>query len=191
MAHNASKFTDKGTITLDVQRLQDDADSRYWLRFEVQDTGIGISQDNLKKLFRKYQQANASVARNYGGTGLGLAICDLLVKAMGGRLGVDSVLGEGSTFWFELPFQRVKTANPNSSEADMSGVVEPIGLNILLVEDNKMNQKLAGRMLEHLGHYTTFANHGLEALQKVDKSKYDLVLMDVQMVRSSADGWLV
>lgn len=178
LLHNAFKFTDVGSISLDVKRLDDEeASGRYMLRFEVRDTGIGISQENLKNIFQKYRQANASTARNYGGTGLGLAICKLLAEAMGGRIGVESKLNQGSTFWLELPYSRSGILSPNPSEASLQQVERHSKLNILVAEDNKVNQKLASALLKRLGHTPAIAGNGLEALKKVEEFKYDLVLM--------------
>ena len=170
---------------MDVKRLEDDGADRFRLRFEIKDTGIGIRPEGVDKIFRKYQQASSSTTRDYGGTGLGLAICKLLTEAMEGAIGVNSVWGEGSTFWFELPFERPPVISYNSSEASLAEVEQSVQLHILIAEDNKVNQKLAAALLRRLGHRTMIASNGLEALELVEQTKFDLVLMDVQMVSSA------
>eukprot|EP00977_Amphora_coffeiformis_P001170 scaffold244_cov172-Amphora_coffeaeformis.AAC.23 len=181
LLHNAVKFTKKGEILLDVKRLEDDHDGRYTLRFEVSDDGIGIKEDHIDQIFCKYGQAEASTARNFGGTGLGLAICKLLVEAMGGKIGVFSEVGEGSTFWFELPYERSSALTESPSLEEFNQIAESSKLHVLIAEDNKVNQKLAAALLKRLGHKSTIANNGLQAIHKLEQNEFDLVLMDVQM----------
>ena len=104
MLTNAVKFTKKGEIIVESQRVVHESSGKMKVRFSVKDTGIGIPKDKCKRIFNPYQQADASVSRNYGGTGLGLAICKSLVEKMGGQIGVDSEFAKGTTFRFEIPF---------------------------------------------------------------------------------------
>jgi signal transduction histidine kinase len=180
---NAVKFTDQGEISLHVKRLENDSSGRLILLFEVRDSGIGISADHLKLIFSKYQQAEASITRKYGGTGLGLAICKQMAVAMGGLVGVESTLGQGSVFWLQLPFEQVsKSSSPSPGlELQLSPCMR--GLHVLVAEDNIVNQKLAVHLLKRLGHTSKIAFNGLEALEELkrNRSSYDMVLMDVQM----------
>ena len=157
-----------------------------WLKVTVSDTGIGVCEENQHLIFQKYEQGNLSVARNFGGTGLGLSICQLLVQSMGGAIGVESQLGQGSHFWFLLPV-RVPSKNTTTDEAEtelhQAGEKEEVCLNILVAEDNRINQKLISNMLKRLGHRSTIAENGKIAIEKVeeDGSFFDLILMDIQM----------
>ena len=162
------------------------------LRIVVTDTGMGISKEQQNTIFEKYQQANLSVARNFGGTGLGLSICKLLVQeTMGGSIGVDSDLGHGSSFYITLPIEVPREINDDASR----GIKEEnqkngTSLNVLVAEDNKINQKLVANMLKRMGHKTTVVENGRQAIDTIVKSSsdcstkgivYDAVLMDIQM----------
>jgi len=138
---------------------------------------VGISEENQRVIFWKYQQANASVARNFGGTGLGLSICKLLVQNMNGSIGVKSQLGEGSTFWISLPAEvPMEDHLHESTEDDISH--ESRSLHILVAEDNKVNQKLLASMLKRMGHTLDLAGNGKEALDLMLCHRYDVVLME-------------
>jgi len=173
---NAIKFTSKGGVNVKVLPL-----SPLGIRFEVIDTGIGISQENIPKLFSEFSQADASTTRKFGGTGLGLSISKKLVEAMGGQVGITSIEGEGSTFWFEIPYavaeESAKLSSPNGA------VEEVANLSILVAEDNLPNQFLIKTILTKFGHSVTIANNGLEAFRLVQDSSqvFDLILMDMQM----------
>jgi len=177
---NAIKFTDHGAIVLRA-RVESEEQSQVWLRFEVQDSGIGISEDQQHKLFDAFEQAEVSTTRKYGGTGLGLAISKKLVHMMGGEIGVVSQPGQVSTFWFTAALKRGKAERLQQLGVATPGKPVRKGARILLVEDNEINQEVAKAILEVYGLVVDTANHGGEALEKVRKGGYDLVLMDMQM----------
>jgi len=179
---NAVKFTEHGTISLQVRNLEED-ESGILLRFEVRDTGIGIPPGKLEKLFKLFEQADASTTRRHGGTGLGLAITRRLASLMGGEAGAESKLGEGSTFWFTARLARGHL-EPASMvpEKTLSGL-QPHhqGARVLLAEDNAINREVALNLLGGAGLHVDSAENGREAVGKVRSNDYDLVLMDVQM----------
>ncbi|MBV8537927.1 MAG: response regulator [Alphaproteobacteria bacterium] len=179
LAGNAVKFTASGHVEIRLSRCAA-AEPAAGLRFEVEDTGIGIPAEVQSRLFVRFTQADSSVARKFGGTGLGLAISRSLVEAMGGRIGVTSAPNEGSTFWFtvELPVAEVSPA------AGSAAVWEPRAgrsLRILLVDDAEVNRRLAKIMLNSAGHVVDDVPDGAAAIDAVRENAYDLVLMDVQM----------
>lgn len=162
-------------------------ENRRSLRIVVTDTGMGISKENQNTIFEKYQQANLSVARNFGGTGLGLSICKLLVQeTMGGSIGVDSDLGRGSSFYITLPIEVPREIGDDTSRGVSGGQeIQKNGesMKVLVAEDNKINQKLVANMLKRMGHKSTLVENGRQAVDMiVDSSKsFDAVLMDIQM----------
>jgi PAS domain S-box-containing protein len=191
---NAVKFTDRGAVSLAVSLVApaQDASETCRLRFVVSDTGIGMTEDGSTKLFQKFHQADTSVTRRFGGTGLGLAISSQLVALLGGTIGVTSQPGAGSSFWFELPLPLARSAapdRPSIAAAPASGVaaaggdavLPPRPLRVLLAEDNEINQLLAVAILQHAGHAVDVAENGRRAVEAVQRSDYDVVLMDVQM----------
>ncbi len=179
---NAIKFTETGGVTLHVC-LQSGKGPLMLLLFSVHDTGPGIPEDKQRLIFEAFSQADGSTARKYGGTGLGLAISERIVKLMGGKIWVDSRVGEGSAFFFtaylgqaqesELPVTPPASVPPGDAE---SGPFD-----ILLAEDNLINQKLAVRLLEKRGHRVTVAADGAEAVAQYDQRTFDVILMDIQM----------
>lgn len=182
---NAVKFTHVGDIKLSISSEQVDA-INYKVSFSIKDTGIGISEENQKKLFQSFIQADASTTRKFGGTGLGLAISAKLAKAMNGLVSVKSKEGVGSTFNFYLPLQQAKNGqNPaiNQHKAKVSEELSEVALRhkILVVEDNRINQKIAEKMLNKLGVTCDIAVNGLEALTALATNKYSLIFMDLQM----------
>jgi signal transduction histidine kinase/DNA-binding response OmpR family regulator len=186
---NAVKFTEHGRVVLRASSVAQGQD-RAVLRIEVSDTGIGIPQDRLSKLFQSFSQADVSITRRFGGTGLGLAICKKLIERMGGTIGVESAVGAGSTFWFELPVATAAAADADSNakvsreEAhEALTIVQNAGapIRVLLVEDNATNQLVAKTALGKFGIHPDLAGNGLEAVEAVRRKDYDIVLMDVQM----------
>lgn len=175
---NAVKFTAQGRVELTAHGEPMD-NGNVMLRVAVADTGIGIDRAHLGRLFQPFTQAEESTTRRFGGTGLGLAISKRLVELMGGDIHVDSELGRGSTFWFQVPVER----------ADMPVPAAPVALakrglmtaHVLLVEDNPVNQRVATRMLERLGCTCACADSGEAALVLNDATSFDLILMDCHM----------
>ncbi len=180
-ASNAIKFTEKGEITLRIKILEETA-TDYFLRFEVQDTGIGMTQETQNRLFRSFQQADASSTRLYGGTGLGLAISKSLIEKMGGEIGVISQLGHGSLFWFNVRLGKGNERLILDKQDAMSVNIDLLcGVRILLVEDHPFNQQIASEFLTVVGVTVQIANNGQEALDLLRNERFDCVLMDMQM----------
>lgn len=180
---NAVKFTDKGTVEVLVQATKN-ADEGFEIHFSVEDTGIGISQTALDKIFQPFTQADSSITKKYGGTGLGLAISKRLVEMMGGRIWAESAPGLGSTFHFTviLDSTSVIPARPIEAEHAISNEDKVNkDLHILLAEDNPVSQRVAWLMLKKLGYNVDTVANGLEVLQALEYRHYDLVFMDVQM----------
>ncbi len=211
LAGNAVKFTENGEVQVKVTRLP------KGLRFEVSDTGIGISNEAQERLFSNFSQVDASTTRKFGGTGLGLVISKRLTEGMGGRIGVESTLGSGSTFWFELPLEAttdisigaaatVQTSNgeqptelikaeskpaaaPKLSEplSGLSQQVENTPLPLLLAEDNKINQKLALALLGRLGYSVDLAENGRQAVEAAASAKRYALIL-MDMQMPEMDG---
>ncbi|MGX5668367.1 ATP-binding protein [Rhizobium daejeonense] len=179
LVSNAVKFTANGTVTLAITEIRGVPSTL--LRVEVQDTGIGIDEAGKAKLFLPFSQVDASIARKYGGTGLGLTICKEIVERLGGRIGVDSVYGLGSTFWFEIPIEEALPPSVSSAPVASPDQRPLPRLKILLVEDNVINMQVAGKFLAHLGQEVHTAENGAVAVEKADDSEFDLILMDMQM----------
>ena len=181
---NAIKFTDHGTITLRTLTQQESADS-VMIRFEVQDTGIGIAPEVLPRLFTEFFQADSSTTRKYGGTGLGLSITQRLATLMGGEVGVESTPGVGSTFWFTARLSKIDDQNtlllPAYSEAEHALKDRHGGRRILIVDDEPMNLEVARFMLEDIGLEVDTAEDGLEAIRMARETDYAAILMDMQM----------
>ncbi len=183
---NAIKFTHEGEVRLEVD-IQKTAEQAEFVHFSVIDTGIGIAADKLDGLFENFVQANAAITSRYGGTGLGLAICKRLVKGMGGVIGVESQLGKGSRFWFDIPLKRVPDSDTYEITAEIQAIEEnqnedrDVPLKVLVVEDNMVNQLVARKLIGKYGHSVDVAANGLEALEAIRQRRYDLVFMDVRM----------
>jgi CheY-like chemotaxis protein len=176
---NAIKFTPEGGRVDVICKQEADADGT-WLRFEVSDTGIGIAEDQLDKIFESFSQESSDTTRKFGGTGLGLTISRQLVELMGGSLQVSSVKGQGTTFWFRLPC-RAGTAKKSETASTGSKLREH--LTVLLAEDQPMNQMVAVDTLESLfpGITVDVADNGQIAVEKAAARPYDLIFMDVHM----------
>ncbi len=182
---NALKFTEHGSITVRTRLLENHPDS-VRLRIEVTDTGIGITPENQQHLFTAFEQADGSMTRKYGGTGLGLAISKRLTKLMGGEIGVDSVPGQGSTFWFTVRLSKATDAvlpapTFSGQAADERLLDEFAGTLILLAEDEPINQEVSRGLLEDAGLAVDLAEDGVEAVALARKNRYALILMDMQM----------
>lgn len=183
-ATNAIKFTTSGVITLRAFAAQESND-RVLVRFEVQDTGIGIAPEIVPKLFTNFEQADNSITRKYGGTGLGLAIVRKLSNLMGGDAGVISTLGVGSTFWFTAQLKKAEASadasrfSTDAAEATLARDYR--GRRILLVEDETINREIMLDLLESAGQAVDTAEDGAVAVDKVRETHYDLILMDMQM----------
>ncbi len=200
-ANNAVKFTQEGGVTVRIS-LVGRQDTIYTLRFEVVDTGIGLTEEQMGKLFSSFSQADVSITRQYGGSGLGLSISKNLAQMMHGTVGVSSVYGEGSTFWFTVPlhideghygegeqpedldetFQR-ELDHPTIGRGNQENGPVPVfrEASVLLVEDNELNIQVAEGMLEKWGIKPAVARNGEIALSKVKDTRYDLIFMDMQM----------
>lgn len=184
-AANALKFTQTGRIVL---RVSADAQTSTTatLRFEVEDTGIGVDPAALPKLFSAFEQADNSTTRNYGGTGLGLAITKKMAELMGGSAGVESTPGQGSTFWFTAVLKKAdqfsdEATSDTSSTAEQEILRDYAGKSILLVEDEPINREIAEMLLVSLGLRVDLAENGKEAVEKARSNDYDIILMDMQM----------
>lgn len=180
---NAVKFTEKGGVEISVISKAID-ESRCTLHFAIKDTGIGIPEDGMDKLFQSFSQIDMTTTRKYGGTGLGLAISKRLVEIMGGRIWAESKLGIGSTFHFMLPVDTSSQPlppTPDSAALPKDRAHKHVNLRILLAEDNPINQKVMLQMLKKLGYSADVAADGVEALQILEHKNYDVVLMDIQM----------
>ncbi|SJZ90495.1 Hpt sensor hybrid histidine kinase [Enhydrobacter aerosaccus] len=176
---NAVKYTEHGSVRLRVSQLGR-LDPVCRLRFEVIDTGTGIAPEICARLFQPFEQGDPRLARRKGGTGLGLAICRRIVELMGGRIGVDSRPGHGSTFWFELALEQAPAEQLQPQAEDAARPMQR-PLRILVAEDTPANQVVVRAMLEQLGHRVQVVSDGDEAVTAAAARAFDLILMDVQM----------
>lgn len=178
---NAQKFTAKGFVRISVQCQREDL-TGLDLRFEIEDSGIGIHPSTIPRLFKDFAQADASTKRRYGGTGLGLSISKKLVEHMNGQIGVESHEGKGSTFWFTIHLKHGVAVEDISAHENIP--VTPLAtssVRILIAEDNQVNQLISLRMVQRLGFYADVVASGKEAIDALHERPYDLVLMDCQM----------
>ncbi len=180
---NALKFTERGEISLKVH-IVELVPEHIVIKFEVTDSGIGIRPEALPQIFDRFAQADGSTTRRFGGSGLGLSIARQLAELMGGSIGVDSKYGVGSNFWFTVRLARFSGQLPETScttiENDMD-TYAAIGSRVLVVEDTKVNFEVCCELLMHMGHYPIVVNNGVEAVDILQKERFDLVLMDCQM----------
>ena len=196
LTSNAVKFTDKGEIILTC-RVQQLTQERVCLQFTVQDTGIGMTQEQIGQLFQPFSQADSSISRKYGGTGLGLSICKSLVTLMDGTIEVVSQPGMGSSFsftaWFGTRFTGKKIPGTikirkQDQIRDVDAIKNILGAEVLLAEDNLVNQQVATELLESNGLVVTVVNNGKEAVERLGKQRFDIILMDIQM--PEMDGFM-
>ncbi|MFA5971373.1 MAG: PAS domain S-box protein [Lentimicrobiaceae bacterium] len=179
LVSNAVKFTNKGKITVSVRLLKQD-DTKATVAFTVKDTGIGIAQNKIEKIFDNFQQASSGTSRLYGGTGLGLAIVRQLVEAQDGSITVESKLNEGSSFGFVLDFLKTK-ANADLDDVLIEFDTDINEIRVLVVEDIALNQLLMRTLLDEFGFQCEVAGNGKIAIEKLQSNKYDVILMDLQM----------
>jgi CheY-like chemotaxis protein len=178
---NAIKFTERGRVTVRVERHGTREDGSLMVHWSVEDSGIGIPEEKRRMIFEAFRQADNSTTRKYGGSGLGLAICSRLVALMDGRIWVDGSQGGGSVFHF------ITRLAPAPAAAELTVPAQPLAaapkrrLSLLLAEDNPVNQKLALQIFGKRGHSVTVANNGREAVASASRGGYDLILMDVSM----------
>jgi PAS domain S-box-containing protein len=182
---NAIKFTAAGEVRVQTEPVAT-TETEIRLRFEVWDSGVGIAPEVLPTLFNPFTQADGSITRRFGGTGLGLSIARRLVELMGGTIGAESTPGQGSCFWFELPFARTTDPSlPGTPGAPDQAATGPrlTGLRLLVVDDSSINQEVVARILKREGAEVVLANDGQQALDVLREhpSAFDAVLMDVQM----------
>ena len=197
LANNAVKFTHKGAVRLAVSVSPETSlqtENQVGLLFEVQDSGIGLSSDQLQKLFQPFTQASIATARQYGGTGLGLVICQKLVQMMGGKIWAESSLANGSSFFFVLPVS-VTNEPPQSmiplerrsvlrhAKSLSTDLATQLPLHILVAEDNLINQEMVLAMLSKMGYTPLIVNDGIEALEAIKSNTFNIVFLDVQMPR--------
>ena len=189
LATNAVKFTERGLVSLELgfEDPAKNSEREVSLLFSVTDTGIGLSPEEMSRLFKPFTQADSSITRRYGGTGLGLVLCRKLVELMGGRIWCESVPGQGSSFMFTVRLELSrdvleKPQAPRKNPVKNLELAESLkGLKILLAEDNELNQLVVKELLKKVGLEIGIAGNGREALEKLEREDFDLVLMDVQM----------
>ena len=188
LVSNALKFTPRGQVKITIAPTADTETKSLdsiRIRFNVEDMGIGIAKSQQEKLFQPFTQADDSTTRQYGGTGLGLTISRRLVELMGGTIGVESVVGQGSTFWFTVPLT-IATGKEQTSQSEVTTTVsktpsEPTQISILIVEDYADNRDLLLFMLDSLSYKADSVNNGKEAIDKLAHQNYDIIFMDCQM----------
>ena len=180
---NALKFTQNGDVFIRVKKIKD-ASNIVHLHFEVEDNGVGISKKKQKSIFESFSQASLQINRKFGGTGLGLAIVKNLLQLMGSRIQLESQLGKGSKFWFDIKFQVAEQYNESTSPKNAALSIDYASLEnrkVLVVEDNKINQMITKKILEKNQMVCTVADNGMEAIKLVKENTFDVILMDIHM----------
>lgn len=182
LVSNALKFTQNGEVYIRVKKIKD-LEDRIHLHFEVEDTGVGISKKKQKSVFESFSQASLQINRKFGGTGLGLAIVKNLLELMGSKIELESTLGKGSKFWFDIKFmvaedQLIDSINPKTQEIDFNLFRNK---KVLVVEDNKINQMITRKILEKERMICTVADNGVDAINLTKKQEFDVILMDIHM----------
>lgn len=175
---NAVKFTQNGTVDVEVELS---GETRQTIEFRVIDTGRGIAEADLKRVFSDFETLDSSYTRQVGGTGLGLGIAQRLTRAMGGEIGVESVLGEGSVFWLRMPIERVDKPEQPEPAVRLRVPQTAREMDLLLVEDNDINRTIARKFLTSRGHNVTEARDGKAGLELALGHCFDAILMDISM----------
>ena len=177
---NAIKFTNKGSVSA-YSEIQQESGS-HWLRIDIEDTGIGISEEDQEKLFKPFSQIDSGHNRKYGGMGLGLAISSKFAEALGGRIGCESAEGQGSRFWIRIPIdlRDNEYVEDASAPPEASRIKRGAG-NVLLVEDESVNRELGAVLLKSIGYRPVCAKDGYEALKLAEEQRFDLILLDIRM----------
>lgn len=188
LINNAIKFTEKGEIIVKVE-LKELTDNLATLHFSVSDTGIGIDESQINKLFESFSQADESTTRRFGGTGLGLSICKNLVELMGGTISIDSTYGEGSTFFFSIDLQVIDEEFLKTTIFKEEPLDESLIKNrkILFVEDHELNREIGEELLVDMGLQVVLAINGIDALNKIETEDFDCIITDIQMPEMSGD----
>jgi CheY-like chemotaxis protein len=182
---NAVKFTDRGDVLLSVSLKPMQEANKHRILFAVRDTGRGIPQEKMDRLFQPFSPVETGFCRSHDGAGLGLAICKKLVELMGGEIWAESEAGKGSTFYFTIVAE-VTQGLPTRSDASaqlFENLAEKHPLNILVAEDEPLNQKVLVDMLRKMGYRADAVENGLKAIEALEQKPYDLILMDVKMPR--------
>jgi len=177
---NAIKFTEKGSVDVSC-KIIDETEAQQTVQVSVIDTGIGMDESFIKNLFQKFKQEDESVTRKFGGTGLGMSICKELVELMGGNIEVKSVKGKGTAVMFTITFKKGTAADLPVKETEIFNTNILAGKKILVTDDNEMNRLVASTILKNYGAEIEEAQNGKDAIEKLDKQKFDIILMDVQM----------
>lgn len=187
LAGNAIKFTSEGGVTITAELMRDKGDNTCEIYFGVNDSGVGISQDAQKNLFTPFAQADASVSRKFGGTGLGLAISKGLVQGMGSVININSKEGEGSTFFFTLNMPLAENDSSGNKYIATKRPEKIKSLKIMVVDDNKINQKVVEGFLQNTPHTVIMIDSAQIAINRLEKEKFDLILMDIEMPELKGD----